>query len=390
MARRAVRSPSEPASSVARARSLSVKAGLSNVMRLTDNAERATHGFIGRAGASDAALPTPPTFVPEGTMFRTIIVPLDGSAFAEQALPVALRIAGRAAAELHVVEAHVPYLLEGVDTGKWENTVRERERTYLAGVAERVAAVDKHPPRASLVGPDPVKSVGAYVGRFPSPLVVMTSHGRTGLSRLWLGSVADGLVRSAVAPVLLVRPSEGAPEPLGGGGVPFSRILVPLDGSERAERVLEHVATLAGLGGAEVRLVRVVEPVAELVAMGLDYVEPIYPADLTDAEVVRAQEYIEGAAARIRNAPGVGVVTTEVRVARRVGAALLETVERWKPDLVALATHGRGASRLLIGSTADKMLRGASAPVLVVRAGDRPTAEQRAADESGVEAMMML
>lgn len=323
-------------------------------------------------------------------MFRTIVVPLDGSAFAEQALPAALRIAARADAELHIVEAHVPYILEGVDTGKWDNTVRERERTYLGHVAERIAVADKRTPHATLVGADPVRSIGAYVGRCASPLVVMTSHGRTGLSRLWLGSVADALVRSAVAPVLVVRPSEGAPAPLGGDGPPFNRILVPLDGSERAERVLEHVGALAALGGAEVRLVRVVEPVAEIAALGLDYVEPIYPAELTEEEVTRSQEYVDAAAARLRKTPGIGTVTTEVRVARRVGAALIEAIERWKPDLVALATHGRGASRLLIGSTADKLLRASAVPVLVVRAGEQPTAEQKAADESGVEALVML
>ena len=323
-------------------------------------------------------------------MFRTIVVPLDGSAFAEQVLPVALRIAARAGAELHVVEAHVPYELQGVDSGKWDNTVRQRERRYLVHIAERIAAVEKQPPHVALVGADAVKSIGAYVGRVPSPLIVMTSHGRTGLSRLWLGSVADGLVRSAVAPVLMVRPSEGAHAPLGGDGVPFARILVLLDGSERAERALEPVAALAALGGAEVRLLRVVEPVAEIAALGLDYVEPIYPAELTKAEEAHAWEYLEATAARLRDTPAIGPVTTEVRVARRVGGAILGTIERWKPDLVALATHGRGASRLLIGSTADKMLRAAVVPMLVVRAAEAPTAEQTAADESGVEALMMV
>ena len=325
-------------------------------------------------------------------MFRTIIVPLDGSAFAEQAIPVALRIASRSDAELHLVESHVPYLLEGVDTGKWDNTVRQHERTYLAHVAERVAAVDGQWPHVALVSAEPVRAIGAYVARTESPLVVMTSHGRTGLSRLWLGSVADGLVRSATAtaPVLVVRPAEGPAAGWGGDGVPFARILVPLAGSERSERVVEQAGALAALGAAEVRLVRIVEPIAEIAALGLDYVEPIYPAELTEQEVVRAQNYIDGVAARLRNIAGIGEVTTEVRVARRVGAALIETVERWKPDLVALATHGRGASRLLVGSTADKMLRAAAVPVLVIRAGDEPTAEQKAVDESGVEAMVMM
>ncbi len=175
------------------------------------------------------------------------------------------------------------------------------------------------------------------------------------------------------------------------GGPVFERILVPLDGSERAESVLEAVRSLATLGNAAVHLLRVVEPIAELAAVGLDYVEPIYPAELTEEETNRAQEYVTGAADRLRGTPGIGAVTTDVRIARRAGAALIEAISEWKPDLVALATHGRGASRLLLGSTADKMIRGAPVPVLVVRAAEVPaTKEEAAVDESGIEAMLML
>lgn len=324
-------------------------------------------------------------------MFRTIIVPLDGSAFAEQALPLGVRIARRADAELNLVQAHVPYPIEGIDTGKWDNKVRQQERTYLAHVAERVAAAVGAVPNATLIGPDPVRTISAFAMRHPEPLIVMTSHGRTGLSRLWLGSVADGIVRAGAAPVLLVRPAEGPMPPLDPGGPVFERILVPLDGSERAESVLEAVRSLARLGNAAVHLMRVVEPVAELAAVGLDYVEPIYPAELTEEQTNRAQEYVRGAADRLRATPGIGSVTTDVRVARRAGAALIEAIGEWKPDLVALATHGRGASRFLLGSTADKMIRGAPVPVLVVRGAEAPaTKEEAAVDESGIEAMLML
>ena len=88
-------------------------------------------------------------------------------------------------------------------------------------------------------------------------LIVMTSHGRTGLSRMWLGSVADGLIRHSRVPVLLLRPIDAAaPRPFAHGL--YKHILVPFDGSAASEEVLPAALALAKCGSARISLLRVV------------------------------------------------------------------------------------------------------------------------------------
>src|SRR6516165_5033034 len=150
-------------------------------------------------------------------MYRTILVPLDGSAFAEHALPLAVSIARRAGATLRLVRVHVPaatlYRNSDLDANlDLDALVRDEERPYLDHVSGRIAQVCGLRPDVALLDgrvADVLYEQGVSAG---VDLVVMATHGRGPLSRLWLGSVADELVRRLPTPLLLVRPGETAPD----------------------------------------------------------------------------------------------------------------------------------------------------------------------------------
>jgi nucleotide-binding universal stress UspA family protein len=286
-------------------------------------------------------------------MYERIVVPLDGSTFAECALPLAERVARRSGAELRLVTVAEP-------SGP---AASELER-YLAAVAERIADGE---PKAITTA---VRTGGVVQGLLDegagsgTNLTVMATHGRGGLSRLWLGSVASAFLHETDRPLLLVRPENGdASAPVVHWG--FAKLLVPLDGSDLSERVLEHAAQFGGMFDASYHLVRIVNP-------PVDIGSPYQPTgvnvspELLEAAVATAEDYLASEAEVLRS-HGLEV-TTAVRVGGQAGRGILEEVEEAGCDSIAMATHGRvGISRAVLGSAADKVLRGARVPVLLYR-----------------------
>lgn len=309
-------------------------------------------------------------------MFQTLLVPLDGSGFGEDTLPYAVRIARETNAEVAVVHVHVPhppgYLMadtrsqfERVDVAEYDRRERSREEAYLTSVARRIRESGCEARPVVLSGMV-AKALDDYTRRTGPGLIVMTTHGRSGLSRAWLGSVADAVVRHVAWPVLLIRPREpGGGESDEGpeGPVEMKRILVPLDGSTRSERIVPPVLTLAGALGSAVRLLQVVTPNAVLGTR----VFPVPLAAVNEARR-RAAAYLEGVAGRFRAEEL--AVDTEVLDDPQPALAILEVVEREQVHLVAMATHGyRGVKRAVLGSVADKVLRGAEVPLLLLGPG---------------------
>jgi nucleotide-binding universal stress UspA family protein len=295
-------------------------------------------------------------------VYLSLLVPLDRSSFAEQALPLALSIARRANARLDLVEVHALYALEGRTAG-WVHFEPERdaerkrqEQLYLDATAKWLISMSQVSATAgelpgSVVLPETVADAileRARAGK--ADLIVMATHARGPLSRLLAGSVADELIRRAGVPVLLVRESEKAPriipEPV------LDNILILLDGSALAEQVLEPALDLARLMEAQCSLLRVVDSRS-------------FPADRAPGgPLEKAEAYLEHVAARVRE-QGVQV-RTRVVVARHAAEAILEEAAAQPSNLIALATHGRGGlQRLLLRSMADKLVRAAVAPVLV-------------------------
>jgi nucleotide-binding universal stress UspA family protein len=150
-------------------------------------------------------------------MYRTVLVTLDGSAFAEHALPLALSIAGRAGATLRLVRVHVPVAAayggnEPATDLDLDTQVKAAEYAYLEEVSARLGKVCSIRQATALLEGRIADALSEQVVSADADLVVMTTHGRGPLSCFWLGSVADEVVRRSSRPLLLVRPDETAPE----------------------------------------------------------------------------------------------------------------------------------------------------------------------------------
>jgi nucleotide-binding universal stress UspA family protein len=294
---------------------------------------------------------------------RSILVPLDGSSVAEQALPVAVAIAERAHCKIKLVLVHQPLL--GIEPGpaytKMELAMEKANRDYLRSVVARYRErLGRTLSSAVLEGPI-AATLARYGRELSADLLVMTSHGRGGIRRAWLGSVADQLIRTSEVPILIVQAQEREQ----GRAVNLGEMMVPLDGSPLAEAVLEPVVALARLWDAEISLIQVVSPVVLTSDPLLPFPNGYYD-QIMQMRREAAQDYIRDVAERLREA---GVKASGVAV---MGGGVAETLlDLARPDrvgLIATATHGRGGvRRLVLGSVADKLVRGAGVPVLVVR-----------------------
>ena len=202
--------------------------------------------------------------MPHASSFRTILVPLDGSPLAEQALPLARRIAERAGSKVRLALVHRMPAAQ-LDPGaakvftSIELATRKAERSYLRSLQATLRQEGVRLASAVTLSGSVGPALAQYVEELGIDLVVMATHGHGGVRRAWLGSVADHLMRHVQVPVLLVRPAED-----GAATSQVSapnQILVPLDGSPLAEEVLGPAADLARLWGSELTLLQVVQPV---------------------------------------------------------------------------------------------------------------------------------
>lgn len=308
--------------------------------------------------------------------YRSILVPLDGSEFAEGALPTALSLARRHNATLHLVRVYVPVAgVYGEHAVPYDavldRQLMKRARDYLDDVVTRLAAVAGIVSSSVLLEGSVANTISRHAAAVGADLLVMTTQGRGPLARFWLGSVADELVRQAEIPILFVRPQPAAPD--FSSDPSFHHVLIPLDGSSLAERVLDVALALDNGAQLEYSLLRVVVPVAELsygpaggVITGLrESLEQLQ--ELEQAELRRAHEYVEQIAERL----GALSLTVNTRVIAndRPATAILDDASVHRVDLIALATHGSGGlKRMVLGSVADKVLRGADTAVLIYRA----------------------
>jgi nucleotide-binding universal stress UspA family protein len=288
---------------------------------------------------------------------------------------MAMGLARRFGANLDLVTVHLPPLgLYG--QGGWFNEPADRElralgQGYIDGVTGRVSAIAGIPVRSAFLDGSVVGAIDRHALESGADLIVMTTRGRGQVARFWLGSVADVLLRQSTIPILFVRPEEAdadlSQEP------ELRRVLVPLDGSPLAEQILEPAVALAAGTQAEMTLLRVVEqlmPESFALAGGrVGGLRPDLLRQLQEAgrqEQMCAEEYLEQIAERLRARS----LNVQVRVIShvRTATAIIEDASANSVDLIALATQGRGGlKRLLVGSVADKVVRGATTPVLAYR-----------------------
>lgn len=292
-----------------------------------------------------------------------ILVPVDGSKFGDAAVPVALSVAralnGRV--ELISVCESEPVAAGWLVTSKG---LEEWLEGYLVTLGDKIREVSNVPVASAVMTGSVAKVIEHHVSEAKPDLVVMSSHGRGALSRAWLGSVSDHVVRHVSVPVILVRPSE-ADEVALTNGLRFRRILIPLDGSSRAEVALVWARRIGAAFGASYTLARVVPPVMPFASPYLPHAVEETQETLTRGRD-EAQWYLEEVAANLRT-DGLEV-TTEVLVGVPPGSGITRFARGEDFDLVAIATHGRGGiPRMVLGSVADKVVRGTHVPALVVR-----------------------
>lgn len=319
-------------------------------------------------------------------MYRTLLVPLDGSVFGEHALPLALSLASRLRARLQILHVHAPVsAMYGEPGGSYDETtdriLRERERAYVDAVVKRLTAVAHISSSSALLDGPVADAISQHAASIGADLLIMTTHGRGTLARFWLGSVADTLVRQASIPIFLVQPKEAAPD-LAQQPV-FRRVLIPLDGSDLAEQILEPALALNVATQTEYTLLRVVEPMTPVSydpASGK--MSGIRESLLKQLQAMEshqstgAQDYLERLAGSLRARS----LTVKTRVVshEQPTAAILDDAQKNAVDLIALATQGRGGlKRLLLGSVADKVVRGAATPILVYRPVDKSAAVEK-------------
>jgi nucleotide-binding universal stress UspA family protein len=301
-------------------------------------------------------------------MFRNILVPFDGSALAERSLPWALAISEKSGATIQLVQAHAP-VTEHSDGASLPTVrqidakLREHERTQLEELASKMRAASTAKVTVSFVEGPVTDCLQEISAEKRIDLVVMTTHGRGPLSRFWLGSVADALVRRLSVPMLLIHAQEGATDLAARATI--RRILIGLDGSSTAEHILAPALDLADLTKAEVTLLRVIEPflvVPDYPFLGSG--TAAYDPNIISELQSQARAYLEEVAARL--CKGDRRIDTRVILYQPVAQAILDEARDF--SLIAVATHGRaGLARFLLGSVADKVVRGASIPVLVQR-----------------------
>lgn len=309
-------------------------------------------------------------------MFQRILVPLDGSFRAEQALPVAAHIARATGGALLLVQvvsppvdysgglAPVPLMNEQVI----ESEIAAATDSLTAVAASRVLA--GIPTSTEVQFGFPAQRLIAAAEAHGIDLVVLCSHGRTGFTRWVLGSVAHTLVHQSTAPVLVLRESEAASLLPRSDEPRTLRALVPLDGSPLAEAALTPaahlVAALAAPAHGALRLAQVVKPFSTTVAEG-------FVSEQNEEARQHASTYLATVAQRLQateNALALSI-TSQILLEADVASALLTLAEHDGEggcDLITISTHGRGGlERWVMGSVTERLLNAAQLPMLIVR-----------------------
>ena len=284
-------------------------------------------------------------------MFHSILVPLDGSTLAEQALPLAAEVAEQNEASLSLAVVHPWGPAEDAPRAgtRADHKLRREEGTYLDHLMQAVASAYRiRVCEAVLDGAATGHTLVKYARRRKIDLVVASSHDHGALGRFLSSGVTRHLAHHARASVLFIKPQAGPlPSSLGG----FRRVLVALDGSSGSEAALLPAVALAAREKAVITLVRVIagsgEPLEQARAEAKSYLERLLPHQ-------RQGRYH---------------VQTEVLLADSAAEAILSYAAREGTDLLALTTRQRGwAARTLFGSVADAVIHQATVPVLVCHA----------------------
>jgi nucleotide-binding universal stress UspA family protein len=299
-------------------------------------------------------------------MFKTILVPLDGSPFSEMAIPPALSLSRRCGASVHL--ANVREAVPTLATGEWEPAAELWSTTYLGDVQRRVREATDQEVTTEVLEGEPAAALDSHSFAIGADLVIMSTHGRGAASRFWLGSVADAVLRHVQEPILMVRPGENGEDLDLAADVDVNRILVTLDGSNASEAILWPSARLARAWDAPVTVLRIVPYPDEIASAYLPHTVQMN-LDALEEGRKSASLYVDDIVQQLREQ---GVEAEgKVEVDTSPSAGILRQVSVTGAGAVALATHGYGGiRRVLLGSVADKVVRGTEGMALLVRPTD--------------------
>lgn len=296
-------------------------------------------------------------------MFKRILIPLDGSALGEQVLPFAKMFAAQFHSSVILCQAvefiqQPPVDLAGAAYGIEEQMefLRWSAVAYLERIQRDFAEAGVHVEYQTQCG-SPATAILELAQHAQVDLIAMATHGRTGLAREVFGSMADKVLRGATQPMLLVR-ARAEPTAL----ALLNRILVPVDGSELAERALVPAMFLAKAFGAEILLFRAGGNWTHMVE---GY--PPGPSTFLVEDQIRqaAEEYLEQKKWEIEQQ---GVRVHSETHSGPAAECILEAVQKHRADLIIMSSHGRsGVQRWVMGSIADRVLHASTIPILLIR-----------------------
>jgi nucleotide-binding universal stress UspA family protein len=275
-------------------------------------------------------------------MLERVLVPLDGSSIAEAILPLVHKVSKGPGREAVLLRAG------GADA-----------KDYLHSVERRLAA-DGIRVRAIVRDASPAEAIVETSDEVNATLIAMMTHGRTGLARFALGSVAEKVARASKRPLLLARAF--VPPPV---DWVFRRLLVPLDGSETSLGIISYATAVAMAFKCEVVVLHVVEnfrfPAGSFSGQVFDLADrrPELPRNADDEDRLRF------ATERFAEA---NLTTTLIHLGGDPASTILDYAKEHSFDMIAMATHGRsGLSRWVLGSVTEKVLRASPVPLLTVR-----------------------
>lgn len=307
-----------------------------------------------------------PTRSGQQARFRTLMVPLDGTPLGEGALPLAVSIARRSKAELRLVHVYSP--MESIyfpqSRFAFEDEVSRQRRQYLEDLARQiesaasVCVIPEYLERREVID-------GLCEAASGVDLIVAATHGYGMLERLWHGSQLHELMRRLATPLLVVR----------GNGLRAAiapdrcirQMLVPLDGTESAERVLDSATALGSLYGAEYSLLRVV-PLGTMASSRAIGYSPGGPFSAPGMAIqAEARRYLRTAEKRMRK-NSAKVDSRIVITGESIAKAIVSRAHSCGADCIAMTTRTRGGlTRLLRPSITTRVIQLASMPILIVR-----------------------
>lgn len=294
-------------------------------------------------------------------MYDRVVIAVDGSDEARAAARRGIALAAGFDADVDVLHVVPRAALRLTVTADERSELRERGEAILSEI-EGVAADLGHPVSTMLREGRPASTICEYVTETDAALVVLGRQGMTGLGKRLLGGVTERVLHQSDAPVLVV-PEDAD---LAGDGSEYSRILLPTDGSENAERATPHAVALAENRDAAIHVLHVVD----LQAAGGVFDAGGLRSEFVERLEARGEAAVSDVASEIADAsPDAEVVTTVERTTSYDGAAagISGYADREDVDLVVMGSHGRSnLRRQLLGSTASTVLRTVDVPVLVV------------------------